>query len=181
MRGLGAHSPHQAGSFPPPPNVEEPFIFQIMSGEKFPIWKRGRDFHVSGLKRGTFIKRRIFLPSKSAISGPQPRLTPLKQILPLARVEMSSGGKARDYCDRRPSVREIEAATSVIRKIPLRLRRNASQSHFLSRTKTPRLSRWATLICAHYGLSFTTGRKPVSDWNRPVRTRMPGGVGPVAD
>ena len=115
-----------------------------MSGEKFPIWKRGRDFHVSGLKRGTFIKRRIVLPSKSAISGPLPRLTPLKQILPLARVEMSSGGKARDYCDRRPSVREIEAATSVIRKIPLRLRRNASQSHFLSRTKTPRLSRWAT-------------------------------------
>jgi hypothetical protein len=29
-------------------------------------------------------------------------------------------------------------------------------------------------------LFYTTGRKPVSDWNRPVRTRMPGGVGPVA-
>jgi hypothetical protein len=26
-----------------------------------------------------------------------------------------------------------------------------------------------------------TGQMPVSDWNRPVRTRMPGGVGPVTD
>ena len=32
-------------------------------------------------------------------------------------------------------------------------------------------------ICARYGVLFTTGRWPVSDWNRPVRTRMPGGVG----
>ncbi|MFA7343466.1 MAG: hypothetical protein WC003_04100, partial [Terrimicrobiaceae bacterium] len=46
--------------------------------------------------------------------------------------------------------REIEATTSVIRKIPLRSRRNAPQSHILSRTKTPRLSRWPTPVGAEH-------------------------------
>jgi len=35
--------------------------------------------------------------------------------------------------------------------------------------------------CVLHGSNFTTGQTPVSDWNRPVRTRMPGGVGPAAD
>jgi hypothetical protein len=33
-----------------------------------------------------------------------------------------------------------------------------------------------SLTCARYGWLFTTGRSPKSDRNRPVRTRMPGGV-----
>ena len=35
--------------------------------------------------------------------------------------------------------------------------------------------------CAHCGSNFTTGQKPESDRNRRMRTRMSGGVGPVAD
>jgi uncharacterized protein DUF6166 len=36
-------------------------------------------------------------------------------------------------------------------------------------------------IFARYGLNFTTGQKPGSDWNRRMWTRTSGGVGPVAD
>ena len=38
-----------------------------------------------------------------------------------------------------------------------------------------------TATCAHCGSNFTTGQKPESDRNRRMRTRMSGGVGPVAD
>jgi hypothetical protein len=46
-------------------------------------------------------------------------------------------------------------------------------------------NRWlqnkACLTCARYGLFFNTGRKPVSDRNRPVRTRMPRWCGTRVD
>ena len=36
-------------------------------------------------------------------------------------------------------------------------------------------------ICEQSGSRFTTGHRPESDRNRPVRSRTQGGVGPVAD
>jgi len=55
---------------------------------------------------------------------------------------------------------------------------NAPAAIAARKTREARLHGRSAAESKPSGSFFTTGRKPVSDWNRPVRSRTQGGVGP---